>query len=628
MYTSLGRQGDYKRPADVHARPEAVDFHEGDRHDFLRRHERAAAEAAQGGPQAVLAIAPYLFPRAADPRNLRIAWDFLKHCGGQSPGPNGHRYEDYEHYEVWEFVRTISKAMLNGTYRPGPVRKVRISKGRGRGHRTLTLMNIEDRVVQRGIIQVIQPVVDPGFEDFSYGFRPGRDRLHALAHAEALTTSEGRMVWVVEDLKDAFDRVPRNRLLDVVRKKIPDERMVQLIGLVIHNGTKRGLYQGGPLSPLLLNLYLDRFLDKVWKERYPDLPLLRTADDLLVLCRSEEEARKVHANLKRILTPTGMLLKHLPDTAIRNLAAGDEAEWLGFLIRQGEHGLEVRMAESTWDSLADRLLLAHLKPGSPLQAIATIQRWVDQLGPSFPFENRPQVYTQIAKEANDLAFDEIPSHRELVRRWQRAYARWCCTRKRTVDYGDTICGGSARHARFSAKVRRSDGPSSCGGPSLCFLPEEPAVLYTDGCCLAPSKIGGWAYIIDAPSLIRPFVRRGALRRTTNNRAELMAVIKGLESMADPTDVHVFTDSEYVALGITERLPRWKSQGWRAGSGRHRRPLKNVDLWQRLDALLTQHRVSCEVVRGHSGCPENDQCDRLARTAAEGLQRRLQEHTLL
>ncbi|MFH1920180.1 MAG: ribonuclease H [Planctomycetota bacterium] len=152
-------------------------------------------------------------------------------------------------------------------------------------------------------------------------------------------------------------------------------------------------------------------------------------------------------------------------------------------------------------------------------------------------------------------------------------------------------------------------------------------LATDGCCLAATRVGGWAYILDAASLIRPLVRHGGLRRTTNNRAELLAVIKGLEALASPTLVKVVTDSEYVALGITKRLARWKLQGWRAGSGRHRRPLKNADLWKRLDALLANHKVTSQWVRGHAGHTLNVECDQLARAAAEKLQRKLQEEAL-
>lgn len=194
--------------------------------------------------------------------------------------------------------------------------------------------------MKRAIVQVIQPLLAPGFEDLSFGFLSGRGRLHALAHAERLTVGQERTVWLVQDLKDAFDRVPRQRALDLLRKRLPNEQLLDSIALVKNNGSKRGLLQGAPLSPLILNVFLDHLKDKVWEKLHPGLPSLRTADDTLVLYRSKEEARKAHEELQRILVPTGMMLKHAPQRAIRNLATGDNAQWLGFDIRLGKRGLD------------------------------------------------------------------------------------------------------------------------------------------------------------------------------------------------------------------------------------------------------------------------------------------------
>lgn len=639
MSTVFGRQRDYRRTPDNLSRPELVDLHEGSSNDFLRRHELAAAEAARQGRKGIQQIAPHVFERAADTRNLGLAFDHVAHHGGPAPGPNGHRCADYERHEAWALVRVLSKAIQDGTYKPGPVRKVRISKGQGRGDRILSLLNMEDRIAQRGILQIIQPLLDPGFDDYSFGFRPGKDRQHALAMAEMLTFQEGRTTWIVQDLKNAFDRVPRQRLLDVLRRRLPNERLTELIETVTDNGTKRGLLQGAPLSPLLLNLFLDHFLDKPWKKVLPGLPLLRTADDLLILCRTQEEAQTAHSGLQRILRPTGMLLKHIPDKAIRNLAAGDNALWLGFDIRLGKRELEVRIAEPTWQTQAcERLALAHTRSGPPLLANSMIQGLVDQLGPCYPSEDGAQVYAQLVGIATELAFDEVPDYRSLMEIWRRAYGRWCHIRGAVSRKGrlpaDTVavttgCGGSARHVRFAASRRCGDGalPSSAPSPPFSFRPDETVTLATDGCCLMATSVGGWAFILDAPSLTQPVVRYGGFRRTTNNRAELLAVIKGLESLTPSTAVHVLTDSEYVALGITKRLACWRLQGWRAGSGRNRRPLKNTDLWQRLDALLAQQEVTCRWVRGHAGHPLNEQCDQLARAAAEQLQRKQREEAI-
>jgi ribonuclease HI len=140
-------------------------------------------------------------------------------------------------------------------------------------------------------------------------------------------------------------------------------------------------------------------------------------------------------------------------------------------------------------------------------------------------------------------------------------------------------------------------------------------LYTDGCCLR-NRAGGWAYLLETADAESVVERSMGMRRTTNNRAELLAVIHGLESFRFPATVRVITDSQYVAAGINQRLSLWKAQGWRCGSHKRMRPLENADLWRRLDLLGMKHHVRCVHVRGHAGHPQNERCDRLAQEAAE------------
>ncbi len=116
------------------------------------------------------------------------------------------------------------------------------------------------------------------------------------------------------------------------------------------------------------------------------------------------------------------------------------------------------------------------------------------------------------------------------------------------------------------------------------------------------------------------VRSGAEPQTTNNRMELMAVIRGLEALTRPSEVELITDSTYVGQGLTQWLPRWKAQGWTRRTSSGRKPIKNEDLWRRLDQLLQIHRLHYTPVRGHSGHPENQRCDRLA---VQAYQRYLQ-----
>lgn len=148
-------------------------------------------------------------------------------------------------------------------------------------------------------------------------------------------------------------------------------------------------------------------------------------------------------------------------------------------------------------------------------------------------------------------------------------------------------------------------------------PSRPQVqLFTDGACLGNPGPGGWAYILRHPRSGTEKEAWGGHPLTTNNQMELQAVIHGLQALKRPSDVEVITDSTYVAQGCREWLPTWKQQGWRRREGKRWRPIKNHPLWQRLDELLQRHQVTFTVVRGHTGHPENERCDRLALEAAQ------------
>ena len=146
-------------------------------------------------------------------------------------------------------------------------------------------------------------------------------------------------------------------------------------------------------------------------------------------------------------------------------------------------------------------------------------------------------------------------------------------------------------------------------------------LYTDGACSGNPGPGGWAFILRHPATGKEVEEFGAEPETTNNRMELMAVIRGLEKLKRPTSVLLYADSQYVGKGLTEWMPKWKRNGWKRGTGRDAKPVMNVEMWQRLDALLEMHRVTFEHVLGHSGHAENERCDELAVAAYQNLPRR-------
>jgi len=153
-------------------------------------------------------------------------------------------------------------------------------------------------------------------------------------------------------------------------------------------------------------------------------------------------------------------------------------------------------------------------------------------------------------------------------------------------------------------------------------PEAPEVqLFTDGGCSGNPGPGGWAYILKHPTSGKILRGAGAEPDTTNNRMELSAAIFGLEALKGPCRVQLVTDSAYVGKGLSEWMAGWKARGWRRGRGRDAKPVKNVDLWQRLDELAARHHVTCRLVRGHSGHPENEACDQMAVEAYQRLMAR-------
>jgi len=138
-------------------------------------------------------------------------------------------------------------------------------------------------------------------------------------------------------------------------------------------------------------------------------------------------------------------------------------------------------------------------------------------------------------------------------------------------------------------------------------------LYTDGACRGNPGPGGWAALLIAGAMRKEL--SGAEAATTNNRMELMAAIEGLKALKRRCSVKLYTDSKYVLQGATEWLPNWKARGWRTAA---RDPVKNQDLWERLDAALATQDISWHWVKGHSGHDGNEFVDELANLAIDQL----------
>ena len=132
------------------------------------------------------------------------------------------------------------------------------------------------------------------------------------------------------------------------------------------------------------------------------------------------------------------------------------------------------------------------------------------------------------------------------------------------------------------------------------------IIYTDGACRGNPGPGGWGAILNYKGKIKELY--GAEKHTTNNRMELMAAIQALETLTRPCSVQLNSDSIYVLKGITDWMPSWKKRGWKTAA---RTPVKNEDLWRRLDAAIAKHKIEWKWVKGHSGDTGNDRADVLA-----------------
>ncbi len=142
---------------------------------------------------------------------------------------------------------------------------------------------------------------------------------------------------------------------------------------------------------------------------------------------------------------------------------------------------------------------------------------------------------------------------------------------------------------------------------------DAVIIYTDGACRGNPGPGGWGVILNYKGKIKELY--GAEKHTTNNRMELMAAIQALESLNRPCSVQLNSDSSYVLKGINDWMPNWKKRGWKTAA---KTPVKNEDLWRRLDSAIVKHKVEWKWVKGHSGDTGNDRADALANLGIDSL----------
>ena len=300
---------------------------EGEARTALRRGtESLMAEGATESP-----ATERMMEEICEAGNLRKALQQVRANKG-APGVDGMTVDELSEY-LGRHEAELRQQLLDGTYRPQPVRRVEIPKPDG-GMRKLGIPTVKDRLVQQAILQVMQRSFDASFSEHSYGFRPGRSAKQAVARAQELIAA-GRSFVVDVDLEKFFDRVNHDRLMAHLAKRIADKRVLRLIRAflnagVMENGLVEASYegtpQGGPLSPLLSNVVLDE-LDQELERRGHQF--VRYADDCNIYTASERAGHRVMASISTFVARHLKLKVNVEKSAV---GRPWERKFLGFRI--------------------------------------------------------------------------------------------------------------------------------------------------------------------------------------------------------------------------------------------------------------------------------------------------------
>jgi RNA-directed DNA polymerase len=279
-----------------------------------------------------------LLDKTYAPANLQSACDQVWRNGG-SAGADEQTVAHFGRHAEAELQR-LHEQLRDGTYRPQPVRRAWIAKPGSKEKRPLGIPAVRDRIVQGALRHVVEPIFEADMAEHSYGFRPGRGAKDALRRVDHLLKAGHD--WVVDaDLKSYFDTIPHDRLLALVKTRVADGRVLALVESFLRAGvletakgwqpTARGTPQGGVISPLLANVYLNPLDHQMAAAGWE---MVRYADDFVILCRSEAEAQAALAAVRQWVSEAGLTL-HPEKTRVVNAAQPGGFDFLGYHFERG-----------------------------------------------------------------------------------------------------------------------------------------------------------------------------------------------------------------------------------------------------------------------------------------------------
>ena len=295
-----------------------------------------------------------LLGQIVSPANMRRAYKRVVSNGG-SGGIDGMETKELLPY-LLRHKEELIQSLVDGKYRPNPVRRVEIPKDNGK-KRPLGIPTVVDRLVQQSIAQVLEPLYEPQFSPYSFGFRPNRSAHQALLCAKSII-NDGNRFCIDLDLEQFFDNVNHSKLIEVIGRTVKDGRVVSLIhkylnaGVMVsgtHVPTTKGVPQGGPLSPLLSNIMLNE-LDKELTKR--GHPFVRYADDCMIFCKSARAAERILESITKFIEGKLFLKVNRDKTGTGSVCG---KKFLGYTFYFNKEGCQLTLHPKTMDKLKSRL---------------------------------------------------------------------------------------------------------------------------------------------------------------------------------------------------------------------------------------------------------------------------------